>query len=338
MINMEAKHWFGLVGGGIALLGASFFLNSPKYAWEVAGARKPDAALSEATAELEEPSSTSVIPSAPVIRTPEVSTTRAPKPQSTSTASKPKPSGSTEGPPVEVTPTGELSRDWKGAMIAGTVKWDDKPQRDRVQDISSDPVCVNLNPEPLLSEQYVIDDNNNLANVIVYVDKVPQGDYPKRTGDVLIDQVNCRYVPHVLGIQIGQIVIIRNSDPTGHNVHWKSKLNSDWNISQSAKGDISPKQEFVRAEVGTSLFKCDVHPWMEARVGLFDHPFFAVSKADGTFEIPQGLPDGKYTVNAWHEKAKTATATLTVVKGKTSEVTFIFTRKDNSAKVIAEGK
>jgi plastocyanin len=333
MITMEAKHWFGLVVGGAALLCASFFLNDPKKAWDVPGVRKPTEVGNVVAAAESAPVAVVKTPAARP-DTPTATPTAKPAPKPAEKVAKEAPAAA----PAEIKATGDLSRNWNGAMIAGTVTWGDKPQRDRAVDVSSDPVCVALNPEPLMGEQYVVDDKGNLANVIVYVDKVPAGDYAKREGEVILDQVGCRYIPHVVGIQLGQKVVIRNSDATTHNVHFKSKLNGSWNMNQSSKGDAAPKGEFARAEVGTALFKCDIHPWMEARVGLFDHPFYAVSKADGTFEIPQGLADGKYTVTAWHEKAKTATATLSVVKGKTSEVNFVFTRKDNKATVVAEGK
>lgn len=340
MMTMEAKHWFGLVAAGAALLGAGFAFNNPVKPWEVDGARAPVAGISALADGNGGEAPAAGRPAAPA---PKPATPAVPRPTAPSAAREPesRPSSAPASKPAAGAPvaaSGELSRDWKGAMIAGTVKWDDRPQRERVQSVDSDPVCKALNPEPLMTENYVVDENGNLGNVIVYVDKVPSGDYAVREETVVIDQVGCRYVPHVIAIQVGQKVLLRNSDATTHNVHFKSRLNGDWNMTQTSKGDLPPMREFARAEIGTPLLKCDIHPWMEARLGIFDHPFFSVTRESGTFAIPQGLPDGKYTVTAWHARAKTATAEVNVVKGKTSEVNFVFSRNKNTAAVVAEGK
>jgi hypothetical protein len=70
-------------------------------------------------------------------------------------------------------------------------------------------------------------------------------------------------------------------------------------------------------------FKCDVHPWMRAYIGVVDHPYFAVSAADGTFSL-KGLPPGTYTVEAWHEILGTQTQTVTIGANETRELAFAF--------------
>ena len=68
-------------------------------------------------------------------------------------------------------------------------------------------------------------------------------------------------------------------------------------------------------------FKCDVHGWMNAYVGVMDHPFFAVSDADGRFEI-KGLPAGTYTIEAIHEKLGAVTQTVTIAAKDSKELNF----------------
>ena len=70
-------------------------------------------------------------------------------------------------------------------------------------------------------------------------------------------------------------------------------------------------------------FKCDVHPWMFAWVGVVDHPFFAVTGADGSFNL-EGLPPGTYTVEAWHESLGAQTQTVTIGEQETGDITFSF--------------
>ena len=68
-------------------------------------------------------------------------------------------------------------------------------------------------------------------------------------------------------------------------------------------------------------FKCSIHPWMTAWAGVLDHPFFAVTKADGTFEI-RGLPPGKYTIAAWHGKVGTVEKVIEVKASTTVDFTL----------------
>ena len=70
-------------------------------------------------------------------------------------------------------------------------------------------------------------------------------------------------------------------------------------------------------------FKCDVHPWMFAWVGVVDHPFFAVTGADGSFSL-EGLPPGTYTIEAWHESLGAQTQTVTIGEQETGDITFLF--------------
>ena len=106
--------------------------------------------------------------------------------------------------------------------------------------------------------------------------------------------------PHVFGVQVGQPVTIVNSDPTLHNVHAVPKANGEFNFGQAIKG-MKTTRMFDKPEVMVP-FRCDVHGWMAAYGGVVSHPFFAVSNADGSFEI-KGLPAGTYTIEVWHERS-----------------------------------
>ena len=213
-----------------------------------------------------------------------------------------------------------------GAIVGRTVRVG-KVHRNPPIDMACDAVCASQHTgREVRFEKVLVDKTGGLANVIVWIKNVPKGNYPVRRGRVILDQVGCRYVPHVFCIQLGQELVIRSSDSTAHSVRFKSKLNGDWNMTQPGKGDVSPREKFRKPEVGTSLFKCDIHPWMEARVGIFDHPFFGLSKADGTFQIPTaGLPAGKHEVWARHEKyGDSRLKDVEVKAGKKVSVTLNF--------------
>jgi plastocyanin len=187
--------------------------------------------------------------------------------------------------------------------------------------ISSERCCQG---EPALHEETVIvNDNNTLRNVFVYLENAPQTDGSAQPS-ALLDQSRCRYVPHAIGVQVGQTLNVRSSDPTMHNVHFNPQKNVAKNLSMTVAGQQVPTTfaaaEFIR-------FKCDVHPWMNAWVGVFDNPFFAVTGEDGSFEI-KGIPAGKYTLVAWHELYGRREQQLTIGEdGKPLETMFSFGNK-----------
>ena len=153
-------------------------------------------------------------------------------------------------------------------------------------------------------------DNGGLENVFVYVkDGLGNYVYDTPTESAKIDQMNCRYHPHVFGMRVGQKLEIVNSDPTLHNIHALPKNSKQFNIAQPKQG-MKMSQKFDKSEVMVKI-KCEVHNWMASYVGVLDHPFYAVSNTEGTFTI-KDLPPGTYELEAWHEKFGTQTATVTV--------------------------
>jgi hypothetical protein len=101
-----------------------------------------------------------------------------------------------------------------------------------------------------------------------------------------------------MGIQVGQQLRVTNSDPVTHNIHPLAQINREWNHSQGP-GDAPLARKFVKPEVMIRV-KCNIHPWMHAFIGVVEHPYFAVSGADGSFQI-RDLPPGDYVLEAWHE-------------------------------------
>ena len=160
---------------------------------------------------------------------------------------------------------------------------------------------------------YRVGAKGELADVMVVIKNVPNA---KSAGaaaaPVVIDQKKCLYSPTILAVQTGQKVIVKNSDPCVHNVHTDPKENEMQNVPQMPGGaDL----EFTFAKPEPFLkFKCDVHPWMFAYVSVFDHPYFAMSGADGKFTI-KNVPAGKYTIEATHRKLGTKTAEVEVKDG-----------------------
>jgi plastocyanin len=188
--------------------------------------------------------------------------------------------------------------------------------------MAADPICMREG-KTATSEAILVGTDGALQNVFVYV-KEGLGDraFPAPTTPVVLDQKGCRYTPHVFGVQVGQGVDVVNSDPTLHNVHAMPKVNAEFNFGQPVQG-MRARRTFAKPEIMVP-FRCDVHSWMSSWAGVLTHPFFAVTKADGSFEI-KGLPPGTYVLEAWHERLGTKTQQVAVDDKKGATAAFSFT-------------
>ena len=204
--------------------------------------------------------------------------------------------------------------------LSGMVMFDGELPAAEELRMNSDPNCAEL-ATSTLSNTFVGSDGH-LGNVFVYVKEGLEGQrFPVPSETVEINQQGCRYTPHVMGIQVGQTLQITNSDPTLHNIHATPSANEEFNMGQPIQG-MQFERTFENAEVMVP-FKCDVHGWMNAYIGVVDHPYFAVTGVDGMIDIST-LPPGDYVIEAWHEQLGTQTQNVTVATGQTAEVSFTF--------------
>ena len=193
--------------------------------------------------------------------------------------------------------------------ITGTITFEGKAPKMKPLKVDADPICVANNEIAPKKEWLILDENKGVKNVLVFVTEGLNIDYSPPEEPVVIDQKGCIYSPHVLGIMAGQQLDILNNDGTLHNIHALPKVNKEFNKAQPrSKKKLSVK--FEKPEAPFKI-KCDVHPWMGAYIGVFDHPCFAVSGDDGTYIISD-LKPGEYVIEAWHEKLGSQTANVTV--------------------------
>lgn len=182
-------------------------------------------------------------------------------------------------------------------------------------DMAADAACASKNPNATAED--VVVKNGAVEYAFVYLKDGQTTEGNKKLdsfkwdapGEARLDQNGCHYVPHVVVVQVGQKLNVTNSDPTTHNVNVQPKNNDPFNQAQGQ--NAAPISAiFKRAEVLIPV-KCNQHPWMKAWIGVLRHPFSAVTKEDGSFEI-KNVPPGTYTLEAWHEKFGTKTAQIKV--------------------------
>lgn len=231
-----------------------------------------------------------------------------------------------EAAPAEAAPSADVEP-WVGAIdpakvgvIQGVVHFDGTPPKRLPVPINV--AGCNAHAEPPLFETVIVADGK-LANVFVTISRgLEKVELPPLAAETAhLDQDGCVYVPHVLGMRTGQKLAIKNGDQVTHNVNVRESKNQVFNQVQAA-GSPQVDWEPKKRELGVA-FACDLHPWMKAWVCVEEHPFWAVTGNDGAFSL-QGLPPGRYTIEAWHEKYGKQSKKVTLGAGARVDVQFTF--------------
>ncbi len=206
--------------------------------------------------------------------------------------------------------------------ISGTVMLSgDAPAAETIQ-MAADPFCQLAHSETVTTSPVMTDAAGGLMNVVVHVASGLEGySFPAASGAANMGQSGCIYDPHIVAMRTGQTLMILNDDDTLHNVNVQPNDNAAFNQAQPLAG-MTIEKVFDNAEVGIPA-RCDVHPWMSAFINVFDHPYFAVSGADGSFSI-ENLPPGDYVIEAWHETLGTQTQSITVAPNETAAAGISF--------------
>ena len=152
--------------------------------------------------------------------------------------------------------------------------------------------------------------DGGLGDVIVHIKGAPAAP-PAEGQSPVLDQKDCVYEPYMVALHVNQQLTVKNSDPVLHNVHTRPTVqgNKEENLAQMPKGKdlvfkFAKPEQFMRVE-------CNVHPWMVSYISIFEHPYFAITKDDGTFVI-KNVPKGDYTVEVVHRRAGKAEQKVSV--------------------------
>ena len=249
------------------------------------------------------------------------------------TAEKPE-AAAKEAPKPDAPPpqnVGGLDPTPDAGTISGIIRFEGTPPpREPIREVGGNAYCHEQHQggEPL-QEAWVFGKNGDavtVGNVLVHVSKGLQDrTFKPPERPVLLDQSGCVYRPHVVALMAGQPLEIRNSDATLHNVMANARKNVGFNEGMSTKGGVLRKV-FPLPELKIE-FKCFMHPWMNARVHVLAHPYFAVTRDDGAFTL-RGLPPGEYEVAVVQEssllQADPARIPVKVAAGETKKVDFTY--------------
>lgn len=210
-----------------------------------------------------------------------------------------------------------------GGTIKGRIRLEGKPRANPLIRMGMDPKCADLNRgQRRAQELVVVGADGGLANAFVKLQGPVAGGGAVPSTPVVLDQRGCFYTPRVLGARVGQTLQIRNSDEVLHNLHSLSPKANAFNVSQPKAGmtyDVKLQDEDAMLRL-----KCDIHGWMTAYVGVVNHPYFAVSGANGEFEI-RNVPVGSRAIRVWHEQYGELTQTVRVAAGAPTTVDFNYT-------------
>lgn len=194
----------------------------------------------------------------------------------------------------------------KGRVVWGGGALPERKPIAKVNDNQDKAHC--LAKGPLLEEDWVVNPaNKGIRWTFVWLAPEPNG--PKlpvhpslqaiKEKEVAVDQPNCQFVPHAVGLRQGQVLVAKNSAPVAHNVNWTGGLKNPGNNVILPAGKDQQIKDLVADKYPIQL-KCNIHPWMTGWVRVFDHPYFAVTDADGKFEFKEA-PAGKFRLVVWHE-------------------------------------
>ena len=180
-----------------------------------------------------------------------------------------------------------------GGTIRGSVKMSDKvPKLPPLEIVKFREVCQNVPNETL-----VVGPVQGVRYAVVTLEGIAKGKAVEREAVHELDNVKCRFVPHVLAANVGQFLLLKNTDSILHTAHaFFHDGQPQFNIG------LYPGRVSRKPLVSPGIVKilCEVHPWMNSYVVVTEHPYHAVTDLYGEYEI-RDVPPGTYQLKVWHE-------------------------------------
>ena len=207
-----------------------------------------------------------------------------------------------------------------GATIRGTVKVEGKlPKLPPLQITKYKEVCKDVPNESL-----IVGPGQGVRYAVVTLEGVTKGKAVEKETAHELDNVKCRFLPHVQAASIGQFIVFKNSDPILHTAHafFTNEQQPQFNVGLFP-GRVSRKPLIT---TGVAKIQCEVHPWMTAYIVVTDHPYHAVTDSYGEYLI-NDIPAGNYRLKVWHESLATEEKPVEAKAGATIKMYFVLRSK-----------
>jgi plastocyanin len=204
-----------------------------------------------------------------------------------------------------------------GATIRGTVKVEGKLGKlPPLQVTKYKEVCKDVPNESL-----IVGPRQGLRYAVIMLEGITKGKAVERETVHELDNVKCRFSPHVQAASVGQFVVLKNSDPILHTVHaFFANEQPQFNVGLYP-GRVSRKPLIA---AGVVKIRCEVHPWMSAFIVVTEHPYHAISDVYGEYELSD-VPPGVYQLKVWHESLGAQEKRIEVRPAATQQLDFTFT-------------
>ncbi len=199
-----------------------------------------------------------------------------------------------------------------GGEIKGKIKVTGAVPGDETVKVTKDPKFCG---ETLPREKYVIGSDGSVQHAVVFIEGIAKGKPVPKT-EVLVDNKKCKFTPHVQVATLGQTMVVRNDDPMLHNTHMYLNKKTIFNSALPRTG-MEIKKPINKA--GLVEVHCDAHTFMLGYLYVLDHPYIAVTDAQGNFSI-KDVPPGSYKVKIWHEALGEQEKSVTVTANGVAEL------------------
>lgn len=208
-----------------------------------------------------------------------------------------------------------------GGTIQGNVTFTGPPPSPRkIIPTKDEEVCGGAREQPRI----LLGPDKAVEGSFVYLESVEKGKaWEKPAKPPVIDNKQCRFVPHVQVVPVGDLAI-HNSDPVLHNTHGFFGRRTAFNVALPIQDQTVTKPI---KKTGLMRVECDAHGWMQAWIYVADNPYYAVTDTDGSFTITD-VPPGQYTLVAWHEHTEGVEMPVTVKAKETATVTIDLAKKE----------
>jgi len=181
-----------------------------------------------------------------------------------------------------------------------------------------------------VTDRTVVTRDQRLADVVVWLTDIRSGRELGLSRRFAVTNSGCLLEPRVQAVMTGGTLNVRNLDP----IPQRTRISRHFTratlavIDHTDFGQVVPDDR-VLASPGLLELTSDLHPWTHGWIAVFDHPYFAVTAANGAFSL-EGVPPGNYTLAAWHERFGRIERQVTVGAGETVEISLTFGRDAGS--------